>query len=72
MFSITLSYILRCNSDVTSLLSGTQVKAIIAYITDYITKSSLKTYNIFETIRTVLEKNHEVLAGSAQQANNAC
>ncbi|KAI0354567.1 hypothetical protein OH77DRAFT_1405219, partial [Trametes cingulata] len=48
-----LSSALRCNTDVTCLLSGTQVRAIIAYVTDYVTKSSLTTYTFFQTIRTV-------------------
>ncbi|KZT03007.1 uncharacterized protein LAESUDRAFT_660557, partial [Laetiporus sulphureus 93-53] len=52
-FNPVMSYALRCNTDVTCLLSGTQVRAIIAYITDYITKSPLKTHSIFETVRTV-------------------
>ena len=29
-----LTYLIRCNSDVTSLLSGTAIKAIVAYVTD--------------------------------------
>ena len=36
-YTPTLTYLLRCNSDVTSLLSGTAIKSVIAYITDYIT-----------------------------------
>ncbi|KAI9063187.1 hypothetical protein FKP32DRAFT_1549131, partial [Trametes sanguinea] len=48
-----LSAALRCNTDVTCLLSGTQVRAIIAYVTDYVTKSSLTTHTFFTTIRTV-------------------
>jgi hypothetical protein len=46
MNSVTplLSYLLRSNSDVTSLLSGTVIKAVVAYVSDYITKLSLKTY----------------------------
>lgn len=42
-----VTYLLRCNSDVTSLLSGTAIKAIVAYISDYVTKQSIKTYQIF-------------------------
>ncbi|KAH9831730.1 uncharacterized protein C8Q71DRAFT_798818 [Rhodofomes roseus] len=44
-FTPALTYILQCNSDVTSLLSGTAIKAITAYVTDYITKTPLKTQN---------------------------
>jgi hypothetical protein len=29
-----LTYLMRCNSDVTSLLSGTAIKAIVAYCYD--------------------------------------
>ncbi|EDQ98717.1 uncharacterized protein LACBIDRAFT_296823 [Laccaria bicolor S238N-H82] len=46
-----VTYLLRCNSDVTSLLSGTAIKAIVAYISDYVTKPGLKTYAIFDAIR---------------------
>ena len=45
-----VSYLLRCNTDVTSLLSGTAIKAVVAYISDYITKLMLKTYIVFDTI----------------------
>lgn len=41
-FSCLLTYLYRCNTDVTSLLSGTAVKAVVAYISDYISKSPLK------------------------------
>ncbi|EJD37256.1 hypothetical protein AURDEDRAFT_40660, partial [Auricularia subglabra TFB-10046 SS5] len=47
----TLSYLLRCNTDVTCLLSGTSIKAVIAYATDYITKVGLKTPSMFQLIR---------------------
>ncbi|KAI0351717.1 hypothetical protein OH77DRAFT_1363640, partial [Trametes cingulata] len=48
-----LSYLLRCNTDVSCLLSGTQVRAIIAYVTDYVTKAQLKTYSVFEAVKSV-------------------
>ncbi|KAF8589332.1 hypothetical protein K439DRAFT_1645157 [Ramaria rubella] len=60
-FTPTVTYLLRCNSDVTSLLSGTAIKAVIAYVTDYVSKSPLKTYGIFESIRDVFDKNTEML-----------
>ena len=52
-----LSYLIRCNSDVTSLLSGTSIKAIIAYITDYITKTPLKSHVMFDIIQGILHRN---------------
>jgi hypothetical protein len=54
-FSVPLSYLLRCNTDVTCLLSGTMVCAVIAYVTDYVTKSSLKTHTMFDVIRMAVD-----------------
>ena len=62
-----LSYLLRSNSDVTSLLSGTSVKAVVAYVTDYITKQSLKTYSIFDVIRSTFDKNTELIGGDIKR-----
>ena len=59
-----LTYLLRCNSDVTSLLSGTAIKAVVAYVTDYITKQSLKTYSIFDVIKSIFDRNSEMLGGN--------
>ena len=56
-----LTFLLRCNTDTTSLLSGTAIKAAIAYITDYISKSSLKTHVIFETIKIILSNADQIL-----------
>jgi hypothetical protein len=58
-----LTYLLRANSDVTSLLSGTAIKAVMAYVTDYITKQSLKTYSIFDVVRSIFDKNSEIIGG---------
>ena len=58
-----LTYLLRSNSDVTSLMSGTAIKAVVAYVTDYITKQSLKTYCIFDVIRSIFDKNSEMIGG---------
>jgi hypothetical protein len=66
-----LTYLLRCNTDVTSLLSGTAIKAIVAYISDYITKTGLKTYSVFDAIRGVLGRNTEMLGGSLDRKEKA-
>ncbi|KAH6894769.1 hypothetical protein BKA70DRAFT_1117345, partial [Coprinopsis sp. MPI-PUGE-AT-0042] len=55
-FSPIMTYIFGCNTDVTCMLSGTAVKAVIIYVTDYITKPGLKTHIIFDAIRTILAK----------------
>jgi len=62
-FTPALTYVMRCNTDVSSLPSGTSLKAIISYVTDYITKPSLKTYQIFSSAYDVYEKNSELIGG---------
>ncbi|EIN09614.1 hypothetical protein PUNSTDRAFT_66678, partial [Punctularia strigosozonata HHB-11173 SS5] len=58
-YNVILTYLMRCNTDVLSMQSGTQLRAIIAYVTDYITKSSLKTHALFDSIKMILEKSAE-------------
>lgn len=70
-FSIVLSYLLRCNTDVTCLLSGTQAKAVIAYVTDYITKMSLKTHSVFEAVKAVLDKRTDFCTDNKAAAESA-
>ena len=60
-FSSLVTYLLRCNTDTTSLLSGTAIKATVAYITDYVTKPGLNTYSMFDTIRQIFERNETLL-----------
>jgi hypothetical protein len=66
-----VTFLLRCNSDITSLLSGTAIKAIVAYISDYVTKPGLKTYTIFDTIRSVFDRNSEMLGGTQKRKDKA-
>src|SRR5436190_11284813 len=66
-----VTYLLRCNTDVTSLLSGTAIKTVVAYITDYVTKPGLKTYSIFEVIRGVFDKNSIMLGGTLKRKEKA-
>ncbi|KAH9884314.1 hypothetical protein C8Q73DRAFT_661081 [Cubamyces lactineus] len=65
-YNPVLSAALRCNTDVTCLLSGTQVRAIIAYVTDYVTKGSLTTHTFFQTVRSVLQRNTELLDSTGE------
>ena len=59
--SPALTYLMRCNTDVTSLKSGTAIKAVIMYVTDYITKCSLKTHVMFDIIRSTYSRNPELI-----------
>jgi hypothetical protein len=66
-----VTYLLRCNTDITSLLSGTAIKAIVAYVSDYVTKPGLKTYTVFDTIRSVFDRCSEMLGGTQKRKDKA-
>jgi len=70
-FTPLATYLLRCNTDVTCLSSGTAIKSVIMYVSDYITKTTLKTHVIFDTIRTVFQKNNDVMARSLSTREKA-
>jgi hypothetical protein len=63
-FTHVITYLFRCNTDVTSLLSGTAIKAVVAYISDYITKPSLKSHVMFSTIKSVFDNNSDLLGST--------
>ncbi|TFK59775.1 hypothetical protein BDN72DRAFT_780304, partial [Pluteus cervinus] len=66
-----LTYLCRCNTDVSSLKSGTAAEGIIRYATDYITKGYLKTRVIFDTMRSMFAKHHAYLSGDASSQDKA-
>jgi len=70
-FIPAITYILWCNTNTTSLLSGTAIKAIVAYISDYITRPGLKTYSVFDTIRHMFDKNSELINSLSDQKSSA-
>ena len=70
-FTPLVTYALRCNTDVMSLSSSTAIKAVILYMSDYITKSTLKTHTIFDSIRSVFQKNSEMINGSLPMKEKA-
>jgi hypothetical protein len=59
-----ITYLLCCNMHVTSLKSGTALKAVIMYISDYITKCLLKTHVVFDIIHATYQKNNELIGCS--------
>ena len=63
-FSYVVTYLFRCNTDITSLRSGTAIKGVLLYVSNYVTKPALKTHVIFETVRSMFLKNSEVIASS--------
>ena len=66
-----ITYLFRCNTDVTSLLSGTSMKAVISYVTDYIAKPSLKTHQIFATAYNIFDKNANLHADDVSRTDDA-
>ncbi|KAH7905610.1 hypothetical protein BJ138DRAFT_1017478, partial [Hygrophoropsis aurantiaca] len=70
-FTDLVTFLFRCNTDVTSLLSGTAIKAVIAYISDYISKPSLRTYVVFDTIKSVYDRNASLFSGTLERAEKA-
>ncbi|KAJ3897073.1 hypothetical protein F5879DRAFT_785414, partial [Lentinula edodes] len=59
-----LTYLVRGNTDVSSILSGTAIKSAVIYIADYITKTGLKTHVVFDSIKTIFDKSTEIIDGS--------
>ncbi len=70
-FTPELTYVMRCNTDVTSLSSGTAIKAVVLYISNYITKSSLKTHVVFEVICDIFAKSSDVLQSHLPEKEKA-
>ncbi|KAJ3520697.1 hypothetical protein NMY22_g12638 [Coprinellus aureogranulatus] len=57
----------RCNTDLRCLLSGTSVKAIVGYVTYYISKGWLKTHQVFSTMYDAFKRNESVLNETEEQ-----
>jgi hypothetical protein len=70
-FTPCLTYLMRCNTDVTSLSSGTSIKAIVSYISDYVTKPALKTHQIFSSMYDVFERNKIQLGTDVKTESDA-
>ncbi|KAJ7850579.1 hypothetical protein B0H13DRAFT_1905598 [Mycena leptocephala] len=70
-FSRALTYFSRSNTDVTSLLSGTAVKAVVSYVSDYVSKIGLKSYQAFASVFDVFERNRETLDNGSQGEDTA-
>lgn len=55
-FNATMLKAIRCNMDIKFLGSGADAKAVIYYITDYISKSQLKTHVAYATLELAIKK----------------
>ena len=50
---------------------GSAIKAVVGYITDYVTKSGLSSYTTFDAVRQVFNRNSEMIGGSTDRQNTA-
>jgi hypothetical protein len=66
-----VTYLFRCNIDITSLRSGTAIKGVLLYVTNYVTKPTLKTHVVFETVVSMFRKNTEILTGTESRQQKA-
>ncbi|KAJ7200368.1 hypothetical protein GGX14DRAFT_312675, partial [Mycena pura] len=55
-FNSTIIEAIRCNMDIKFIGSGASAKGILYYITDYITKSQLKTHVAFSMLELAVKK----------------
>ncbi|KAF6763375.1 hypothetical protein DFP72DRAFT_801048 [Ephemerocybe angulata] len=69
--SPVISYGFACNTDATSLSSGTAVAATAGYVTDYLVKMGVKTHQIFSSVYDVFERNPDVWTESKSRSDAA-
>eukprot|EP00732_Lithocolla_globosa_P000954 Lithocolla_globosa_v1_NODE_391_length_4199_cov_7.277027.p1 type:complete len:544 gc:universal NODE_391_length_4199_cov_7.277027:1691-60(-) len=55
-FNLHTLVALGCNNDVKFISANKDAKALVYYITDYVTKSSLSTYNYFTILKGAVEE----------------
>ena len=70
-FTYVVTYLFRCNTDITSLRSGTAIKGVLLYVSNYVTKPALKTHVIFETVRSMFQRHTELIGGSDHRKDKA-
>ncbi|KAJ7086960.1 hypothetical protein C8R44DRAFT_548657, partial [Mycena epipterygia] len=66
-----LTFLSRCNTDVTSMLSGTAIKAVVSYVSDYISKLGLKSYQMFASVYHVFDKDTENVGEDVKEREHA-
>ena len=61
-FNSAMIELIRCNMDIQFLGSGPSTKAVIYYITDYITKAQLKTHVAYAALALAVQKLEQTTA----------
>lgn len=62
----TVTFAHRCNTDCRCLLSGTSVKAVVGYVTDYVSKAWLKTHQVFQAAYDSFSKHQSILDDTSE------
>ncbi|TFK87003.1 hypothetical protein K466DRAFT_451660, partial [Polyporus arcularius HHB13444] len=57
-YNSTILRAMRCNMDIKAIGSGEDAKGIVYYITDYITKTQLKTHITYAALQLAVKKIH--------------
>ncbi|KAF8143047.1 hypothetical protein K438DRAFT_1466822, partial [Mycena galopus ATCC 62051] len=57
-------FLFRCNMDIKYVGSGEVAKALVHYVTDYITKSTLATHISLSDVEYAIKRNNEKYAGT--------
>ncbi|KAJ7572177.1 hypothetical protein C8J56DRAFT_763954, partial [Mycena floridula] len=70
-FNETMIRAIRCNMDIKTIISGVAAKAVLYYITDYITKSQLKTHVAYAALELAVKKLGEYHPGEDDLAFRA-
>lgn len=70
-FTYIVTYLFRYNTDVTSLWSGTVIKGVLLYVSNYVTKMPLKTHVIFDAIHSIFFLNPKMMGSSESCKNKA-
>lgn len=70
-FNIVMAYLLGCNTDSSSMMSGTAMNAAAGYITDYLVKMGVKTHQIFSSVYDVFERNVDIWDNSKSESDAA-
>lgn len=66
-----MAYLLGCNTDSSSMMSGTAMNAAAGYITDYLVKMGVKTHQIFSSVYDVFERNTGIWESSKSDGDAA-
>ncbi|KAJ3538306.1 hypothetical protein NM688_g6538 [Phlebia brevispora] len=66
-FNATILRAIRCNMDIKFIASGEAAKAVVYYITDYITKSELKTHVAYAALELAVRKLAAVSADESDE-----